>query len=124
MGSTVPKLMECETLIWDQIGRSSHSHNPKSQHFNPEVQEAVVQADASVLMLPPYGKLLNPLELLFNDLKEHHLQPAYPRTGAELIYHKIKRIVKKYLEKVAPHKLLGFFRARGNGREAKELELL
>jgi len=46
------------------------------QHNNPDAIEAERARGAQVLFLPRQGKHLNPIELLFNDLKQHHLRPA------------------------------------------------
>ena len=60
-----------------QTGRSGRARNPKSQHYNPDVLAAIKSKGAKVLFLPPKAKYLNPLELLFNDLKQHYIRPAF-----------------------------------------------
>jgi hypothetical protein len=124
IASVIPKLQHGEALIWDRLGRSGRSKNPKAQHYNPEVKEAVEAAGARVVMLPPYGKLLDPVELLFNDLKSHYLQPAFPKSGEDLSFEKIRSLIRKYMKDEAPKKLPGFFRARATGRELDSLSLL
>ncbi len=121
LNSVVPELENGDVLIWDRLGRSGRAKEPKAQHYNPEVKAAVEAAGARILMLPPYGKLLNPVELLFNDLKRHYLQPAYSRKGTGLSFHAVKEIVRRYMDDKAPDNMPGFFKARANGRELRQL---
>lgn len=124
LDSVVPELREGDVLIWDRLGRSGRSKAPKAQHYNPEVKAAVEAVGARIQMLPPFGKWLDPVELLFHDLKEHYIQPAYPAdTGDQLSYEEIAAIVDNYMNDIAPIKLPGFFRSRANGREARRLGL-
>ena len=111
-------------MIWDRLGRSGRSQNPKKQHYNPEIIKSIVDRGGEVWHLPPYGKYFNPAELLFNDLKNHYIRPHYGKFNKELSKETITRIVRKYMRDVAPTKLPGFFRARANGAEVKKLGLL
>ena len=113
-----------DVVIWDRLGRSGRSRNPKKQHYNPEIVKSIVDRGGEVWYLPPYGKYFNPAELLFNDLKNHYIRPHYGKFNKELSKETITRIVRKYMRDVAPTKLPGFFRARANGAEVKKLGLL
>ena len=46
--------------------------------------------------LPPKGKYFNPIELLFNDLKSHHIRPNFPQNGQNLSKPKIRALVRSY----------------------------
>lgn len=113
-----------DVLLWDMLGRSGRAKNPKAQHFNPSVIQRFEERGVEVWYLPPKGKYFNPTELLFNDLKSHYIRPAYGISNKEMSKDKLTRIIRNYMNDVAPHKLPGFFRARANGAEAIRLQLI
>ena len=117
------KIEKGDVLLWDRLGKSGRCKNPKSQHYNPAVVKGVEDRGGEVWYLPPKGKYFNPTELLFNDLKNHYIRPAYGKTEKEMSKDKLQRIIRKYMRDVAPSKLPGFFRARANGAEARRLNL-
>lgn len=110
---------EDDTLIWDQLGKYGREKNPYRLHWDPEAREAVESAGVSLLMLPPSGYYFMPMDLLFNDLKEHSLRPQYAKNGDSMSMYKMKKIIKNYMDNEAPNKLRGFFAARANARDAK-----
>ena len=120
----LPEMEEGEKLFWDQLGRSGRAKNPNKQHFNPEVAAEFEDASMEVVMLPAPGHILDPMELLFNDLKEHHIKPAYDPSGKELSKEKLDQIIEEYVENEAPNNLPGFFAKRANGKELEDLGLL
>ena len=124
MRSATKKFQKGDVLLWDRLGKSGRCKNPKSQHYNPEVVQSIKDRGAEVWYLPPKGKYFNPAELLFNDLKNHYIRPAYGKSDKEMSKDKLTRIVRKYMKQVAPAKLPGFFRARANGAEAERLDIL
>ena len=111
-------------LIWDRLGRSGRCKNPTAQHYNPEVKSNFKQAGLTVLLLPPKGKYLNPAELLFNDLKEHFVRPAFVGNGEQFTFDKLARLIRKYMNTITSDKLKSFFYKRANGKEVYELGLL
>ena len=72
----------------------------------------------SIKFLPPKGKYFNPIELLFNGLKSHHIRPNFPKNGKNLSKWKIRALVREYMDERAPSTLPGFFSARANGKDA------
>jgi transposase len=68
-----------DTLIWDRLGRSGRAMHPVHQHYSPAVREGFKARGVSIKFLPPKGKYFNPIELLFNDLKSHHIRPNFPK---------------------------------------------
>src|SRR5689334_11535728 len=66
-------------------------------------------------MLPPKGKYLDPLELMFNNLKEHYVCPAFPNDGSDLSFTTLNDIVSNYMLNVTLLVLPEFFRAHANG---------
>lgn len=119
MRSASKKLENVDVLLWDRLGRSGRCKNPKAQHYNPKVIQQVKNRGAEVWFLPPKGKYFNPIELLFNDLKNHHIRPAYGRNSKEMTKYQLSRIIGKYMREVAPVRLPGFFKARANGSQAR-----
>jgi transposase len=113
-----------EVLLWDQLGKSGRCLHPIRQHFNSEVIEKLKRKGVKVIHLPPKGKYLNPLELLFSDLKEHYIRPQFPRSGRDLSKKELKGIIRNYMDNLAPRNLYKFFRARANGRELIQNQLL
>ena len=109
-----------DTLLWDRLGRSGRSENPVKQHYNPEVAKAAAKRGVKIKFLPPLDKSFHPMELLFNDLKEHYIHGK----GPQLTRSKLLSILSKYMQEVVPMKLPGFFRERANGREAEREGLL
>lgn len=107
------KWTDGDVLIWDRLGRSGRCRHPTKQHFNPQVAEAIEDMGGMVLHLPPKGKYLDPMELLFNDLKEHYLR----RPFRQHTFRSLKMVIKGYMDHIAPRTLPGFFRARANGRD-------
>lgn len=117
------KFDEGDTLIWDQLGKYGNEKNPYRLHWDPEAKEAIEDEGASMVMLPPSGYYFMPLDLLFNDLKQHYIRPEYAKNGDPMSKSKMQSIIKKYMEEVAPNTLPGFFRSRANGRDAKKAKL-
>jgi hypothetical protein len=113
------KFEEGDVLIWDQLGKYGREKNPYRLHWDPKARKAVEDEGGSVLILPPSGYYFMPLDLLFNDLKEHYIRPSYNKDGTNMSKYKMQSIIKNYMENIAPSKLPGFFRARANGRDAK-----
>jgi transposase len=107
-----------DTLIWDRLGRSGRAMHPVHQHYSPAVREGFKARGVSIKFLPPKGKYFNPIELLFNDLKSHHIPPNFPENGQNLSKSKIRALVREYMDERAPTTLSGFFSARANGKYA------
>ncbi len=42
---------------------------------------AIESKSGKVIHLPPKGKYLIPVELLFNDLKNHYIRPQFQENG-------------------------------------------
>ena len=108
-----------DTLIWDRLGRTGRALHPTHQHCSSAVREECV----SMKFLPLKGKYFNPIDLLFNDLKSHHIRPNFPQNGQNLSKSKIRALVQSYMDERAPSTLPGFFSARANGKEASPSNL-
>ena len=113
-----------EKLFWDQLGRSGRTQYTNKQHFNPHVAEEFEKAGCDVVILPAPGHYLNPIELLFNDLKELYIKPNHHSNGRELNKEKLETIIKDYAEDHTPAALPGFSSTRATEKKMKKLELL
>ena len=67
-----PTLAKGDVVILDNLG----------SHKGQAARQAVRQAGAHMIFLPPYSPDLNPIEQLFAKLK-HHVRKAEPRTVDE-----------------------------------------
>ena len=79
------------------IGGGGRGKKKKSQHFNLTVRDAYRTKGVRIVYLPPYCPYLNPVELLFHDLKDHYIRPSYHRDGSPLQFEEVERIVKNYI---------------------------
>ena len=113
-----------KVLLWDRLGGGGRGKKKKSQHFNPTVKNAYRTKGVRIVYLPPYCPYLNPIELLFHDLKDHYIRPSYHRDGSPLTFEEVERIVRNYCNNVASNVLPGFFKARANGTQMRELGML
>ena len=111
------KIKKGDTLIWGRLGRSGKSKNPSKQHYNQKIAKSATNrgVNMNIKFLPPLGKYFDPLELLFNDLKQHHLWVKGPRQTRR----QLMALIGNYMEIDAQKNLPGFFWERANGREAK-----
>ena len=89
--------------------------NLSSQHYSPVSRDLFEERGVSIKFLPPKGKYFNPLELLFNDLKQHDIRP---KNGRPLSKSKIAGLIRGYVDETAARVLPGFFQARANGKDA------
>ena len=118
------KMSKGQVLLWDRLGRSGRSKNPVAQHFNPLIIQAINAKGGQMVHLPPLRKYLDPVELLFNDLKEHYIRPAHPPSGHNFSEDELRSLICTYVAKMTPQKLQGFYGARTNGHWMTENGLL
>ena len=62
-----------ERLSFGTVWRSGRAVNPSSQHYSPVARDLFEERGVSSKFLPPKDKYFNPLELFFNDLKQHDI---------------------------------------------------
>ena len=68
-----------ETVIWDRLGRSGACCESEQPAPQPGGERSIRERGVSIKFLPPKDKYFNPLELLFNDLKQHDIRPNFPK---------------------------------------------
>lgn len=93
----VPTLRRGDTVILDNL----------SSHKKAGVREAIEEAGAQVVYLPPYSPDLNPIELAFAKLKSL-LRQAAARTVDE-----IERVIASLLDRFSINECLAYFRHCG-----------
>jgi transposase len=93
----VPELWPGAVVLLDNL----------SAHKLAGVEEAIEQAGARLLYLPPYSPDLNPIEKAWSKLK-HSLRSIAART-----YRSLSRAISKGLELISPADALGFFKHCG-----------
>ncbi|CAF1442124.1 unnamed protein product [Rotaria sp. Silwood1] len=121
----VPKLKLDDALVMDRLGSTRRVKNPRKQHFNPLMLAAVKDVGADVLHLPFKGSYLNPIELLFSDLKNNFPVKKYSHyPNNEMNISSIAKHVQQYMNYVAPQRCRGFYRNRANGKSIINCGLL
>lgn len=120
-----PVLRKNDVVIWDRLGRSGRAVNPTALHYSPAARQAIEATGASVLFLPPNGKLLNPIELLFGDIKkiaERKVQ-SKRRFGrpSELTFEELKSIWILSERELQEKNFIRAFKERANGQEFKRV---
>ena len=69
------KIKDGDALISDRRGNSGRKQKPHKQHHNPTAIAVTEGNGGKVIRLPPKRKYLNPVELLFNAVKNHYIRP-------------------------------------------------
>jgi len=67
-----PKLSPGQVVFWDQYGKFGRVKNPTSRHFSPKARKAIEARGATLKILPRYGKLFDPIEMVFGDTKRNY----------------------------------------------------
>lgn len=89
----VPHLQPGDIVIMDNL----------SSHKVLGVQQAIQQAQASILYLPPYSPEFNPIELVFSKLKA--LLRKYKERTVEALWNRIGSL----LDEFSPRQCLAYF---------------
>ncbi len=77
----VPNLKSGIVVFWDRLGKSGRKKDPVVQHFNPRAKKLIQDKNCKLVLLPPYGKLFNPCELVNSFLKSE-VRKAYTKSPA------------------------------------------
>lgn len=67
-----PLLRSGQTVFWDQYGRFGRTLNPTHRHFSMKARSYVEARGARLKILPRYGKLFDPIEMVFGDTKREY----------------------------------------------------
>lgn len=116
-----PYLHEGDVVIWDQLGKSGRAKNPTAHHFSPAAHEAIKATGARLVMLPPAGKLLNPIEIIFGEVKRLYekelLRLTRLRNASKLSFKQLCAAYLKAESQISAATYAHAYKQRANGRE-------
>ena len=119
--SLCPELKKGDVIIWDKLGKYGVEENPYRLHWSEKAHSYIKARGATVLMLPSYGKLLNPIELYIRACKEKYksgFATKNPKSNAGNITARMMKLrwnaAEKEMQSVNMHK---YFQQRANGKE-------
>lgn len=120
-----PLLQDGDVVYWDRWGRSGRAKNPVAHHFSPRARELVEATGAKLRLLPPSGKLLDPIELLFGDTKriyDKKLGSKTTRMDPSKVTHAMKQKLWREAElQVSRDSFVRAYKERANGQEFKRV---
>ena len=116
-----PKLSVGDTVIWNRLGKSGRALNPTAHHFSPKAKEAIERRNATLIMLPPYGKYMDPIEPLFGDSKRKYekfltkeMRNCEP---SKITFEKKSSFWHKAIKEITHDSFKRAFHERANGQE-------
>ena len=121
-----PKLGPGKVVFWDQYGKFGRAKDPQSRHFSPKARKLIEARGATLKILPRYGKLQDPIEMLFGDTKHNYnklvgekmrsLRPSKLSHETKIqLWHEAER-------RVGPKSFIRAFKERANGKEFVRVE--
>ncbi len=120
-GTLAPRLRSGQVVFWDQYGKFGRTKNPQSRHFSPKARKAIEARGAKLKILPRYGKLLDPIELIFGDTKRNYdnflrekLRSIEP---SKLKFEQKVKIWREAENALSPKSFIRAFKERANGKE-------
>jgi hypothetical protein len=116
-----PLLEKGDVVYWDRWGRSGRAKNPVAHHFSPRARELIEAKGAKLKLLPPSGKLLDPIEMLFGDTKRIYDKKLGSKTTQmhpSKITHAMKQKLWREAElQVSRDSFVRAYKERANGQE-------
>lgn len=116
-----PLLKKNQFVFWDRLGRSGRSRNPTALHYSPSARRAVEKTGAKFKMLPPMGKLFNPIEPIWGDTKAAAEKIARPvlakKVPSKITFSEKRRFWHKAEKKLTADYFKRAFQLRANGEE-------
>lgn len=116
-----PTLDVGDVVFWDRWGRSGRAKNPVAHHFSPTARRLIEERGAKLVILPPHGKLFDPIEPIFGEVKKNfdglirrkfgHVNPS------KIDFKQIKRLWSQAESQVMPSSFKRSFKERANGQE-------
>lgn len=120
-GTLAPRLRPGHVVFWDQYGKFGRAKNPQSRHFSPKARKAIEDRGAKLMILPRYGKLLDPIELIFGDTKRNYdkflrekLRSIPP---SKLKFEQKVKLWRDAEDALSPKSFVRAFKERANGKE-------
>lgn len=116
-----PLLTEGDVVYWDRWGRSGRAKNPVAHHFSPRARELVEATGAKLKLLPPSGKFLDPIELLFGDTKRNFDKKLTSLTSrmppSKVTFEQKQKLWREAELQVSPASFHRAYEERANGKE-------
>lgn len=116
-----PRLQRGDVVLWDMLGKSGRARNPTALHFSPNARAEITARGARLLILPPAGKLLNPLEPLFGEAKRLFEKEVARLTRicrpSQLTFQQLVRSWHGAERQLSGASFARAFRERANGQE-------
>lgn len=116
-----PLLKKGDVVYWDRWGRSGRAKNPVAHHFSPHARELVEATGAKLTLLPPSGKLLDPIELLFGDTKRIYDKKLGAKTTrmdpSKVTYEMKQKLWHEAELQVSRDSFFRAYKERANGQE-------
>lgn len=120
-----PRLSGDKTVIWDRYGRSGRAKNPTARHFSPKARKRIENTGAKLLMLPPYGKYGDPIEMVFGDTKRIYekkmTKKLETRMPSKIPFEEMMKVWHEAEKEVSPQSIHRAFKERANGQEFKRI---
>lgn len=120
-----PHVRPGDSILWDQLGKYGKEREPYRLHWSLEAKQQIEARGGTVAILPPKGKLFNPIELFFRDVKGKYISKL-PAPKAIALPQKITpRQMKLYWNRaekdIHPSRFKHYFQERANGREFQKV---
>ncbi len=116
-----PKLKPGQVVFWDQYGKFGRAINPTSRHFSPTARKVIEARGAKLKILPRYGKLFDPIELLFGDTKRIYNKKVGAKTRStkpsSLKFEDRTKLWHEAEKAVGPKSFVRAFKERASGKE-------
>ena len=120
-GTLAPRLRPGHVVFWDQYGKFGRTKNPQWRHFHPKARKAIETRGAKLKILPRYGKLMDPIELIFGDTKKNYdnflrekLRSTEP---SKLKFEQKVKLWRDAEDAVSPKSFIRAFKERASGKE-------
>ena len=117
----IPTVHPGDVVLWDRWGRSGRARNPVAHHYSPTARKLIEAVGACLLLLPPHGKLFDPIEPIFGEVKKNfdssirkNFKDVNPST---IDFKEIRRLWAKAEEKISQASFERSFKERANGVE-------
>ncbi len=116
-----PNLEKGDVVLWDRLGKSGRAKNPTAHHFSPKAKAMIERRGATLIMFPPYGKYMDPIEVLFGDTKRKYekfiankMRKCDP---SKITFAEKVRLWHKASEEISEDSFKRAFHERANGQE-------
>ena len=120
-----PLLSGNDVVYWDRWGRSGRAKNPVAHHFSPRARELVETTQAKLKLLPPSGKFLDPIELLFGDTKRNFDKKMTSLTArmppSKVTLEQKRKLWREAELQVSPASFRRAYKERANGQEMRRV---